>query len=447
MPTSTAGEVSSFFPTGAENLPAPASSNGTAVAEVVGNDNAVNETLTNKIRIALPAAILEILAQRPAVFLERFGILYNEISPKTRWQLTETSIQKWQISEKTIRFEKCNELTSLQRQEFTDLAELRELCAATRRVADDDLACSERDLRHQVKAIIQAVRDQVVTNGYSDLLPTLGQFFALHNRQGTSLSEWYAGADIFLDAPRELLADRSLIEESPRITFPSAWDLAQQRYGRPVKIFSVNLKYELEQLGYQIEAFPVQSEPTIRVAVFKSLHGASDRPIFHYLSDGMRTLALGETPVGSECLFQLIGGSDPNDENSLDVPSGTSRVFTLAWILMQGSKNRVLSNVAGMSSDSELFSFRPSKMNSILVSPSEEFPFTYQARDRAFTISNMVSLYEDEAELLTRGKDLLIQLLHRRQLDKISNPARPSLLARSNYAMLEQPLTSQVEAA
>ena len=99
-----------------------------------------------------------------------------------------------------IEFEKTNEVVPYHQQRFGKIVETKELSEwiYPRLDLKMQLLHDPTELKRLIRGFVANLKREVVISGYSNQLNTIGSFFAAHNRQGTSFSDWYAGADIWL---------------------------------------------------------------------------------------------------------------------------------------------------------------------------------------------------------------------------------------------------------
>jgi hypothetical protein len=392
------------------------------------------------------AAVFFLKLERP-VYLEGLGIVVPQIASGQRIHTIDDQSVVHDETYITAEFEKCYDLVAFQKEKYRHVIETRDLAQRILpRLACGGRSNTERDIQRWLRGLIELIKTEIVTEGICEALPSVGTFFALHNRQGRSASEWFAGADIFLQP-----ALRHTLMSGPKtiLTRPclrDAWELLEAAYGKPVEIFRVDLRKELGELGYQVSDLGGGvTLPDIDVAGFECVaeSAGSSHRVLLYCTNGLRSAALRQAGVraaGNELVFQL---SDRNG-NANYVAScsrmAASRVLTLAWILLEGSKTRTVKLGAGISSDVSLFPGSGGEdAHAILITPFSAARSGQLCEDGMFFYANVLAITDDEAALARRiSSEHLISVLEYRKLDQHTVPGRPSVTFRSAFGSLDE---------
>ena len=329
---------------------------------------------------------------------------------------------------RTIKFEKCCEVTAYHRRRFAPLVEIEELA---RRLpahlpVEQAALLLESEGRAHLRELMKHLCYEIVAYGHSSQLEPLGHFYALHNRQGMSLRDWYAGADIFIrPAYRELLeSGPSRVFEPP--VYQDAWEPFRAAYGDPLAVFSLVLREELEKLGYQL---PRDMHPEIRVAVFEGPRTGGSR-VLKYCTDGLRTAASAHgTGAGTEFVFQTT--VDCREQN---IPLWPGRALALGWLLLEGSKRKAVGLGVGLGAGMRLYDHGACRLNLIFTTRFAPLPRELRSANGRFAYVNLLGITEAEAALARRfSPQHLTVLLEHRKLDQITKPRRACLVSRSGF--------------
>ncbi len=417
----------------------------------------------NLLRFELNCAAVQFLENNRPVYLESLGIIYPETVCETKSHTVGSFYAIRNETLRHLRFEKCDDIIGLPAEVTTKLAQTRELASRIypRLPLVLQVKWTFADLQGILRVMVTSLRQKIIRAGHSSILSSVGDFYALHNRQGSTSAEWYAGADIFLkqrgSCPIAIGKSRLL----PRPILKDAWELLVAAYGEPIKTYSVDVLTILKQLGY---AYDEQSladnlgqqnevQKTIKVAAFavnfttETIKPAS----ILYCTDGLRSAAevaqaqkstetdssSSETKpsekrrkAGTEIVFQL-----PFDRQSTppeDLPALVAEALVMGWILMHGTKSRALKIGTGLSSRYPLGGDPSSQLNSVIVTTLTAIKSENLADDGPFYYMNIVGVTADEASFIKEHrKNHLIAALESRGLDQITQPKRSSVFART----------------
>jgi hypothetical protein len=408
-----------------------------------------SEEVRNILRYELNAAISHFIQRDQPVYLEGLGILFPEIHTERRSEVEHEIYYIWSETFRTVVFEKCCDLIAMHREKFSDIVETKELVQwiYPRLPLYISSRWAERDIRRLVRAAIEVIRHQIVDEGHSAELSSVGDLFALHNRQGRSHGEWYAGADIFLCASWHQVISASKKKVFERPVLSNAWELFEAAYGPALLTFEISLAKELREMGYDPSLLPA-GQDQLRVAAFKSKVEGQGSGTFIFCTEGLRVLGLNSKHskgYGSELVFQLSEkGVDAFAHGSNEVPQDLARrPLTAGWMLLQSAPSRSVRPGAGLGVEVPLYgNSSSSKMGAGLgqrATISTIFTTTFHLmRDEQisasgpFRYTNIVGIADDEAALAAKySPQYLLSLLEHRSLTQISTLYRPSLLLRT----------------
>jgi hypothetical protein len=398
------------------------------------------------LRKALSGAIVHFLEQNRAVYLDGLGILYP-CQQKRSVTRDISSLQSFVRTEtvSSAAFEKCYDLIQLHRDRFPKIAEIPELkdYIYPRLSIDAQIQWNEEDLSRLLRGLVRSIKDEIVIDGSSYQLKAVGRFLALHNRQGSTPEDWFAGSDIFLQShfeePVSVEAGRLFAKPVLR----DAWELLEAGHGAPCYQFEINLKRELAKLGYDCEpiaeAFGAYALK-IPVSVFRvpaSQGGEED--VLLYCTNGLRSFqSEGEGVVGTELTFQLaVQKEDFTDErvqtsSQSAIPEWPARVLSLGWILLVSSKERRVRPGAGLSADMPLIPQFDTGLTGIFATPFEAVSSAQRTESGVFEYVNLVGITDEEtAVAASNGSDQLALLSQFKKLDQITRPTRASVTSKT----------------
>ncbi|MBX7143815.1 MAG: suppressor of fused domain protein [Oligoflexia bacterium] len=383
------------------------------------------------LRRMLSRATLQFIAQDVAVYLEGFGILIPDLVSHQRVKHVADRVLVQTETFRSLRFEKCGDLVAFHREKFGSIVETKEICELMYQQLS---RWSERELRVITRGLLQQLRQGVVTNGHNHDFPEIGEFFALHNRQGSTLSDWFAGSDIFV---RPTYRQTLVVEPSRMMQRPvlhSSWEILEAAYGPPACILQLDLIKELGGLGYEQEALTQSLAPadrTIPVGVFVRLESPQ---ALIYVTDGLRRLAADVAPgkVGSELVFQL--GLAHTEGAFSAIPDWPLRPLTLGWILIQSSRSKSLRPGAGLACGSPLIPQSDSELESVFTTQFAPVRNEQLSTCGEFTFANIVGITADETEAAGKySAEYLLKLLEYKELDQHTKPWRSSIVSRSHF--------------
>jgi hypothetical protein len=400
----------------------------------------------------LNAAIISFLELSAPVYLEGLGLIVPSITSGYRTHVWQNKTVVRHETRRTIIFEKCYELTSYHRSRFPGIIETREL---TKRIYPRlplhmSILWSERKARGYLRGMIEQIKHEIVVRGHSGQLGAVGDFFALHNRQGTSMQDWYAGADIFLDPYYEETLDIGSSRICDRPILDSSWEILEAAHGHALAYFEVDLLSELGELGYDLEHLKSElgGDPApVRVAVFvDEQHEGTGSPVLIYCTDGLRHAGINSLEsrgYGSEFIFQVPvkwAEIEEYHEDAREVPVWPARPITLAWILMNSAKSKSVRTGVGLSAGVPLNRKAHGEITSIFTAAFTRAKGMQQSTSGEFSYINVLGISEDEAKVARKfSADYLNTLLRYKKIDQITKPMRSSIVTRTNL-LEEEPL-------
>lgn len=375
------------------------------------------------------------------VYLEGFGLLSPELRSEPVCSYYEGGRELRMETLRTVSFEKCNDFVSQFRDRVGAVAETRELSQllAESLPPNHPAKSSTREARRLLRTLIVVLRDEVLATGRSRLLEEVGEFIALHNRQGATISEWFAGADVFLVPSLRAPISSGMPRKIEMPVLVSPWEPLEAAYGKPIEIRAVNLARELSRLGYELHELPPYFESSLQLAVFKGGDDQSADGEFLLCTDGFRRLRPAEgAELGpaSEIVMRFTNRARSVFHDDELYPPAPDTMLALAWLLMESSRSKSLKFGAGLSSGEPLFA--GSTLSTVLVSDFASLPGWQPLGDGGFVYRALLAVTDDEANLAQAcGAEFLLQLLARKKLHDRITPQRTSILNCSSFLMTQ----------
>jgi len=398
----------------------------------------LKETTTEErgiLRQELSKALAYFLSRQQGVYLEGFGILIPVKERKEHTFPADLSFAIQKIESLSVCFEKCLELTGYHRDKFPGLVENGELASRIypRLPFLFQLKHSERILGRFLKALILSIRNEVIVDGVSLQLEDLGSLYSLHNRQGQTIHDWFAGSDVFLVAKfKEVLkAEQPRVLELPLLE--SAWEILDAAYGERVSQSEIQITKELFRLGYSQSDLDLPKDleyPTFSVAAYRMPTESKEVTRLLFCTDGLRHSGInGQTNTTSSEI--TVQAELPGEINlKQDLPNWPIDVICLGWLLLQSSKTKSLQPQMVLSTDTVIGSPKANPMRSILTVPLKGISLPQRTSDGFFYYINVTGITDDEAKLAEmRSPSHLSDLLVARNYDQVTRPDRRSLLS------------------
>jgi len=414
------------------------------------------------LRFELNSALLHFTqAERPVV-LEGFGI----VRPFRKKQTRTHHFGDWGIVREetlqTLEFEKCEDTAGLNLGHYPRLVDTRELVQSiySRLPLPLQLRWSERELRRLLIDFVREVRTEVVQLGFSDQLRGVGQLFALHNRQGLSPSDWFAGADIFMVPRQTRPLSLGAAQRFSRPVLENAWELWGALLGPALKHGSIPLFSTLRELGFPenvLSDFKLSID-SIKYALFLDPpegSTVSEQPVKAsskkergaiFVTDGLRSANLVGNPrqkLRHELVVRVplaalgkfgISEAELKDDRSGDsseLPSFVSSLLAAGSLLLASDRMNPLRANAALALGRSITGESDSKLRSLLLTSSSTFGLQQLAFDGPFNYATVLGLASDEAALLAaRGREHLFAILDSRGLNQTTLPLRSSTLSR-----------------
>ena len=370
------------------------------------------------LRFEINCALVFFLEQERSVYLEGLGLL----TPTKAQRLITHTVDHWALlrdeSVREIQFEKCDDSSCLP-ESARGAAETRDLARRIypRLPLPLQFRWTESDLKRLLRALLLEVRSELLQDGYSHMLSSVGTLYALHNRCGQNLQDWYGGSDIFLrtrhhqtvTVQREILVERPVLE--------SAWEVMQAAFGPPQHQFEFSPKRELEAWG--VEPPAEAPEMMIKVAAFHDT--VTGRVLF--CTDGLRTLKAPEAKAGSELVVQLPAG------NADDAREWITRPLSMGWFLTVTSRHGALRPGLGLAAPAPLSTNPACQLTAILTTRLSDLGSEQLSAGGAFHYLNVIGITTEEAQLLQEQlRPYLLAVLEHKRLDQITDPRRSSIL-------------------
>ncbi len=387
------------------------------------------------------------LDQGNSVSLEGFGLLIPERSLSQNAYHHQKRLILREETRYQIRFEKCDDLAARSSEVQGKLIESRELA---RKIylslpLELQLKWSEAQFKGLILAAIQKLKQEVVSSGYSSLLESVGEFYALHNRQGPNFMDWYAGADIFIAPKKQALlkVGNSRAFEIPVLN--SAVESFEALNGAALARFNFKPEDLLPQIGYEVGDLEQFTAPAITVSVFRRKdHSDSDLSLL-YCTDGFRNLPQSKSSANElpcELVVQMesskyLGKHDRREPDF--VPSWPLKLLAAAWVLSQSSKSKTLKPGLGLSLGTSLVPEIGSELKSILLCNCNLIRLPQFCGNSSFRYLSVTAITEDEAKVAELySTQFLLRLLEQRNLDQVVKPRRSSLVSKTGLLEMQK---------
>lgn len=393
------------------------------------------------------AAIIYFLENGLPVYIHAVGILFPKVIQTSRPRLYPSHFTVSTDKVRIFDFEKCSELIALQKERFKGVVETRDIAIRVYKVVAKFLS-SEVTLEAIfafIHGLFKQCREEIVLDGQSTLFPRIGHFFALHNRQGETQKDWFAGADIFLKSIYEqtLLTTKTLSFERP--TLCHSLEPFEALYGPPICIDTMDMQQCLPAVGYNLSDEDLHGIQAVifRVAVFADPNSKN----LIYVSDGLRSVGIkhsSRTGKGQEFVIQIpysvaehFGQNEIKKISVQDVPLWPKTFFTLAWILLQSSKTGNCKQGVTIAFDDSVASSIGINhlLSSIMVTRYERITIEQLVPEGAFEYANIIALTKDEERAAkSLGIKVLLSLLKHRKYDQSIPIFRQSVTKVSSFS-------------
>ncbi len=385
---------------------------------------------------ALTSQTSDLLAANRCVYLEGFGILFpSKQVASTRTEFNGRVLLR-SVTLRGAKFEKCSELVNYQAQRYPQIVDTPELCQLgyVRLPLSMQFKWSEGQARRLFCGLINKVLREVIISGSSKTLGQLGIFYASHNRQGATLADWFAGADIFFESAEPATIKVGACHLTDPLVLRDSLELLEAGFGTPLQKFTLNLRDQLAKLGssYNLDR-DASYQPEVSVAVFAKDLPNNEKRLF-YCTEGMRALHADTRAgkPGAEFVAQVsIVPESPSSPGMDSIPLWPLRALTLAWLLMESSKTKTVKVGAGLSLGCRIQEDNSCDQKTILISNFSLCPTTQTCENGSFNYYSICGLCDDEAQVAkTYGADYMMALLKHRKLDQIIRPGRASIVGK-----------------
>ena len=368
------------------------------------------------------------LDQGNSVFLHRLGILFPQTLSATQTYLWSDQLVLRTETTRVFQFEKCNELTSYHNEKFGKNT-LCELSSLTSRIYPRlplslHIRWNESTFRSKLKYVLEFLRWEVVTKGFSKILDSVGTLYALHNRQGTTFEDWFAGSDLFL-APSNcepLVVGPCKI--LPRPVLQVSTEILEAQYGPPIEEIKCNPSHELlsHKVGYRNGKGSREISNSITVLVFQST--IAKQNVYIYSTRNLHH----QYGRSYEFVFQLIHEHTAPPRWPIKIFASISELTEQ----IRGNENIVISSPIPYTDNSS----RP--LQHLLITQYDKIKLAQCSDMGSFSYLNLVGISAGEARVASRyGANFLTELLRARGLAQVTRLER-ACLTRLSGLLLEE---------
>ncbi len=390
-------------------------------------ETTLNDEERHALRLALELTLIDCVEQNLPVYLEGLGILLPTTSSCTRAVVAGGQFALQPELVRSVSFEKCYDLTSFHRDRYPQIVETRQLADEIWPRVPRALHWEKRDVQRFLRGFCQLIKEEVVLYGRASPFDSLGHLYALHNRQGTTLADWFAGADIFLEASYERLLRSDPPRYVERPVLRDAWELLEAHYGAPVCCMEVDVAAELTRLHADEALVAAAHGVRFPLAVFTDHLQQSAARRYIFASEGMRRIGL---QLPREFVFQLTTTANAYTD---DPPSWPTSLFALVWTLLYGAKGGAIHAGAGLCAGGALDG-GASSISTIFLTPFTRVPTVQQTDGGDFAYLNILGITSEEARVAERrSPQHLLALLRHRTIDQWTAMSRTSLLQKAHF--------------
>lgn len=345
----------------------------------------------------IAAAIKSVITDGKSVFLPGFGIFTPIESSKISPRIENNNLILVKDEELKINFEKCDDDSHLgsraNRIEWLEFASrVRNYSAALGLVIP-----TIDETKAVILGFVEQLKKEVVCNAYSLLLPQLGHFCALHNRQGQTQKSWFAGADIFLALSSPVKTSVEVLRKLNNPEVNSAWEPLEAAYDKSIYKFEIDLIKVLSSLGFDAEHLNDNSYGSTTISVSVFLNSKSETLIF--CTDGLRKLAKQDKSaeiLGSELLVQAPISESEDFSQLFSQDSWVSFQIVIGWSLLQTAKSKTIKPGAAFSLDIPLI--ESSKLSAIFCHNFTSSHCTFKTSEGEFRYICLTGITADEFE-------------------------------------------------
>ena len=402
------------------------------------------------IRFEVNCALQHFLEFDRPIFLEGLGLIIPTKVERSRAYPSGQSLVIRKEVVRSVNFEKCDDISGAQsifESEGKKIVETYELANRIypRLPLGMHLKWSMQAMRSLLRAYLVSVRERLVTKGVSQILSAIGTLYALHNRQGDTPADWFAGSDILLQPRRSQVLQVLESKLCARPVFHTAWEPLEALYGKPVRTLCLDLLKVLNETGFAVDESPsTESEADanlkkrqIEVAVFLDKDSKPQQPRLIWCTDGVRKLVQKSSNevVASELVIQtpaILGDPAGSVEKHFIL---APRLLALGWAILHSTRNKTLRPGLGINAESPIITNPKSLLTAAVATHVHQLSGIHLHEDGEFSYANITGISHREAKLISAGKRIhLLAMLELRGNDQITQPSRPCLL---EYTKLE----------
>lgn len=386
------------------------------------------------LRFELNCALVQFLQAGRSIVLEGLGVLspHKEVLKRTY------VFKDWAIlrdeTKRTAIFEKSEDISGISPHAYHQLVDTWELVQTiySKLPLPLQIRWAERELRKVLLGYLREIKDEIIQRGFSHQLRGVGIFHALHNRQGESARDWFAGADIFVNSSFQQILSLGANRRISRPVLETAWELLEAGFGTAHHCFEFSLSDQLKLLGFssaQIDEFKLTSD-TIRVSAFKKGSSPQGNALL-FVTDGIRGLAPISRPqrkLRHELVFEVVA-----DYESESVCAAASRALTIGAVLLLGDPINPINANTALTTAHSLDPNFPTRLKGALLTSWYTCCHEQLSKDVEFQFASVIGITADESELVARrGKAHLLSLLRRKGAIHQTVLKRPSCLLKSS---------------
>lgn len=362
------------------------------------------------------------------VYLEGLGIIYTKevIDPCSYTSNKETIHRK--EHKKLLVFEKSYELNSFHHSKFKNLLETKELAYRLhpRLPFEVNSQLNIKGLIKELKKFFENLRSEILLNGKSLKLSNIGTFYALKRLENANWQDNFAQSDIVLLSNKEEIIKISDQYKFKTPIFRSSTEPLEVVYGNATELIKVNVVEELEALGYQTE--PIikefkEEELHFEVSVFThSNEKVSDEERIIYCTNGIRRI----TPQDHKATELTFQTSVPTGSQ---IPTWPIKLMMLGWILLNSSKNKVLSTGTILNVDMEQTIGNKTNLCGVCAVPFRQLPSLYYCLEGEFQFINILGITDKESNFSVQNSaESLVDILFHKEYAQITKINRRDIL-------------------
>jgi hypothetical protein len=416
-------------------------------------DQEVDDLTRVKLLKCLGEAIIDLLRIEQAVYLDRLGLIYPSYRERSITDYRADCYTIEPVIERSASFEKCIAFDPAQRELYGEVVDFKELASLMQlKLRREGLHWNELETLRYLRGLARVLVEQLAMHGFTQKIPQLGTLLALHNRQGTTITDWFNGADIFLSSEYCENIPQGDVRTFSQPMLSDAFEPFTSLYGSALHTFRVSVARELQALGLDTEKLRQEvpsQQLSFSVAVFDTTEDNSTYRRLLYVSDRLRLLSPSSNtqtvPLPCELVAHIELGKDELDRTSAfpDIPPRwPTKLFLLGWILIHSSPNQLARYGSGISLGAALDD-SCSKLTTIILNNYSLVAGPQHTRSKNFNYLSLVGITEDEHLLAEQySSRFLLSLLSRRNLDQTIRPSRSSILHRSSFQ--QSPTTEQL---